>query len=76
MVLMPSNQNEENSKGKILESIKKKYPQDLSIKEIAEISKLSRETVSKYVGILEAEKKIALTRRIGKAKMYRLIGGG
>ena len=72
---MPSNQNEENSKGKILEAIKKKYPQDLSIQEIAEISKLSRETVSKYVGILEAEKKIALTRRIGKAKMYRLIGG-
>ncbi|MCK4307360.1 HTH domain-containing protein [candidate division WOR-3 bacterium] len=73
---MPSNQNEGNSKEKIFEVIEKASPQDLSIQEIAEISKLSRETVSKYVGILEAEKKIALARRIGKAKMYRLIEEG
>lgn len=76
MVLMLSSHNEENSKQKIFEVIEKAGSQDLSIQEIAEISGLSRETVSKYVGILEAEKKIALTRRIGKAKMYRLIGGG
>jgi response regulator of citrate/malate metabolism len=62
--------NEEATKQKILHAIKESYPNDLSIKEVAEKSKLSRETVSKYAGILLAENKIKLGRRIGKAKMY------
>jgi len=62
-----------DTKQKILNVIKEEYPKDLSIQEIANISKISRETISKYVGILVAEKKIILTREVGKAKMYAVI---
>lgn len=62
-----------DTKQKILNVIKEEYPKDLSIQEIANISKISRETISKYVGILVAEKKIILTREVGKAKMYAAI---
>ena len=58
------------TKQKVLDAIIKISPKDVSIQEIAEMTKLSRETVSKYVGILEAERKIKLVRTIGKAKMY------
>lgn len=65
--------NEELTKKKVYDAIKKTTPTDVSIQEIAEITSLSRETVSKYVGILVAEGKIKLARRIGKAKLYSLI---
>ncbi len=57
-----------SAKQKIYNAIKETSPKDSSIQEIADITKISRETVSKYVGILEAEKKIKLTREVGKAK--------
>ena len=59
-----------NAKQKIFNAIKEISPKDSSIQEIADITKISRETVSKYVGILEAENKIKLAREVGKAKMY------
>ena len=59
-----------SAKQKIYNAIKETSPKDSSIQEIADITKISRETVSKYVGILEAENKIKLTREVGKAKMY------
>ena len=59
-----------NAKQKIFNAIKETSPKDSSIQEIANLAKISRETVSKYVGILVAEKKIKLTREVGKAKMY------
>ncbi len=67
---MPSIKNEEQTKHKVLDAVRKASPKDLSIQEIAEMTKLSRETVSKYVGILEAEGNIKLARKIGKAKLY------
>lgn len=66
---MPKNEKLD-VKQKILSVIEKSYPRDLSIQEIADLAKISRETVSKYVGILVAENKIKLTREVGKAKMY------
>jgi len=65
--------NEVNTKMRILKVIEKAAPQDLSIQEIADRASISRETVSKYILALEAEKKIEKTRQIGKAKMYKLI---
>ena len=59
-----------SAKQKIYNAIKETSPKDSSIQEIADITKISRETVSKYVGILEAENKIKLAREVGKAKMY------
>jgi len=67
---MPSIKNEEYTKKKVLDAIRKASPKDVSIHEIAGMTKLSRETVSKYVGILKAEGKIKLTRKIGKAKLF------
>jgi predicted transcriptional regulator len=63
--------SEISKKDKIYDSIKKNQ-KDMSIQEIADDSGISRETVSKYVGILEAEGKIRLSRIIGKAKLYEL----
>lgn len=65
--------NEEITKQKVLDSIRKISPKDVSIQEIADMTKFSRETISKYVGILEAEGKIKLARKIGIAKMYTLF---
>ena len=59
-------------KGKILRTIQNGSPQDFSIQELADMTSISRETVSKYVGILEAENKIKMSRMIGKAKMYSI----
>ena len=59
-----------NAKQKIFNALKEISPKDSSIQEIADLTKISRETVSKYVGILEAENKIKLAREVGKAKMY------
>jgi predicted transcriptional regulator len=60
-----------STKKKIYDTIEKNQ-RDISIQEIADISGISRETVSKYVGILEAEGKIKLSRLVGKAKLYEL----
>ncbi len=69
-VLMPSIKTDK--KLIILNAIKKEFPIDLSIQEIADKTNISRETVSKYILVLEAEGKIVKTREIGKAKMYRI----
>lgn len=58
-------------KNKILKIIKDAHPKDLSIEEIAKTSRMSRETVSKYLAVLEAEGKIELSREVGRAKMYK-----
>lgn len=54
----------------VLDAIKKADPPYVTIQDIADATKLSRETVSKYMLVLEAEKKIKVTKIIGKAKLY------
>jgi DNA-binding IclR family transcriptional regulator len=54
----------------ILECLKRAAPRDLSIEEIAEETKVHRNTVSKYVYSLEKEGKIMMTRKLGNAKLY------
>ena len=59
-------------KNEILSIIKNAHPNDLSIEEIAKSSRMSRETVSKYIAVLEAEGKVELSRMVGRAKMYKM----
>jgi len=58
-----------SKKEEILEALEK-AGRDQSIQEIADLTHISRDTVSKYIGILEAEGKIEMTREIGRAKLY------
>jgi len=57
---------------KVLACLRKSAPKDMSIEELAEATKLHRNTVSKYVAILEAGRKIIMTRTLGNAKMFKL----
>ncbi len=56
----------------VLDAIKKANPPYVTIQDIADITKLSRETVSKYMLVLEAENKIKVTKIIGKAKLFEV----
>jgi len=55
---------------KILECLKKEFPKDLSLEEIATKTGIHRNTVSKYIWGLEKEKKVTISRSVGRAKMY------
>ena len=55
---------------KILECMEKEFPRDLSIEEIAAKTGMHRNTVSKYLWGLEKEKKVSISRIVGRAKMY------
>ena len=55
---------------KILDCLKKAAPKDLSIEEIAGITGIHRNTVSKYVFALQKEGRIILSRQLGNAKLY------
>ena len=57
----------------VLEAIKKSDPPYVTIQDIASATKLSRETVSKYMLVLEAQGKIRVTKIIGKAKLYESV---
>ena len=60
-------------KKKILDLLTKKYPKDFSIKEIKEELGYSRGTISKYLEVLKAEKRIFITRNFGKINLYSVI---
>jgi biotin operon repressor len=60
---------------KIFECLKKTAPKDLSIEEVAEITGIHRNTVSKYVFALEKEGKLILSRQLGNAKLYTVKEG-
>ena len=62
----------EETKAKVLKVFEEAYPQDLSIVEVSRRSQLSEVTGAMYVRILEAEGKIEFTRKVGRAKMFRL----
>ncbi|MFX1502938.1 MAG: hypothetical protein ACFFDH_18405 [Promethearchaeota archaeon] len=57
-------------KQKILQFFENNYPRDFNIKEIAEELKFNRHSISTYLKVLEAEKKIEVSRTIGSAIMY------
>lgn len=57
----------------IIDLLKKEYPKDFSIEEIADILHIHRNTISKYLWGLEKEGKIKISRQIGRAKMYVAI---
>ena len=57
----------------IFDAIKKADPPYVTIQDIADFTKLSRETVSKYMLVLEAEGKIKMTKIIGKARLYESL---
>ncbi len=59
----------------ILAVLRKHYPRDLSIKEVAELSGYSRETVSKYLYGLEKEGKVKLNRVLGHTKLFISLKG-
>jgi len=58
---------------KILKCLETEYPRDLSIEEIARKTGIHRNTVSKYIWGLERERKVKVSREIGRAKMYTAI---
>jgi predicted transcriptional regulator len=59
-----------DKKQKIFNAIRKANPPYVTIQDIADLTKISRETVSKYMLVLEAEGKIRVTKKVGKAKLY------
>jgi DNA-binding transcriptional ArsR family regulator len=66
-----------DQKNKVLQVLEKAYtiPGDLSIGEIARAAGMSDITASKYVSVLEAEGKIEISRRVGRAVFYRIKKG-
>jgi response regulator of citrate/malate metabolism len=62
--------NEKSTKQIVLEAIKKADPPYVTIQEIADVTKLSRETVSKYMLVLAAEGKLKVTKTVGKVNLY------
>jgi len=58
---------------KIMKELEKAHPSDLSIGEVARKTGLSRTTVSTYLKVLEAEGKIKISRKVGRAVFYQLL---
>jgi DNA-binding IclR family transcriptional regulator len=63
----------EDAEQKILRCLQEVYPKDLSIEEISDLTKLHRNTTSKYVYSLCKQGTIKVTRQIGRAKMYQVL---
>jgi len=61
-----------DNKTKVLKTLEEAYPQDLCIGEVAKATNLSRPTVSTWLKVLEAEGKIEVSRKVGKAIFYRI----
>jgi len=57
-------------KEKILDFLKKYYPKDFSIKEVAIGTGYHRNTVSTYLKVLEAGEEVYITRNFGKINLY------
>lgn len=65
--------SEKSTKDIVLDAIKKAKPPYVTIQDIADATMKSRETVSKYMLVLEAEGKIHVTKIVGKAKLYEVV---
>jgi len=55
---------------RIFKCLESEYPRDLSIEEIARKTGIHRNTVSKYIWGLEKVGKVAVSRVVGRAKLY------
>ena len=70
---MTSIKDEKSTKEIILNAIKKANPSYVTIQNIADDTSLARDTVSKYMAVLVAEKKIHITKKIGKVNLYEAV---
>ena len=59
-------------KKRILAFLKNEYPKDFSIQEIADKTKMHRNTISIYLKVLRAEEMIVISRVIGNNTMYSI----
>ena len=66
--------SEKSTKQIVLDAIKKANPSYVTIQEIADATKLSRETVSKYMLVLVAEGRLKITKTVGKVNLYEAEG--
>lgn len=66
---------DEKKKNKIVGELRRLYPCDLSIGEVSKRVHMSDPTVSTYLKVLEAERKIEISRKVGNAVFYRLNKG-
>ena len=57
-------------KEKIFSLLKRNFPKDFSIQEVADDTGFHRNTVSTYLKVLVAGKKAVITRSIGKVNLY------
>ena len=58
---------------RIISLLQEQYPTDLSIKDIATAISVGRNTTSKYLAILEIQGMIHMTRKIDRAKLYKIL---
>jgi len=61
-------------KERIFEFLRDNYPKDFNIQEIADKTEIHRNTVSTYVKVLVVEKKLKVTRKMGKINLYSYNG--
>lgn len=57
-------------KQKILTILKESFPKDFTIQEVANATGVHRNTISTYLKVMNAEKKVVITRKIGKINLY------
>ncbi len=60
-------------KQKILEFLKQSHPKDFSVQEVADGTEFHRNTVSVYLKVMVAEKKVIIARKIGNANLYAFL---
>lgn len=63
---------EEDTKKTVLAVFKTAYPNDLSIAEASKHAGVAPNTASTWIKVLNAERMLEESRKIGNAKMYRL----
>jgi len=65
-------EDRKDTKETVLGVFQKVFPAEFSIKEASKRAKLTRETMSKYIGILVAEGELKATKKVGNTKLFLL----
>ena len=65
-------QVKEINEEKVLIAIKNANPPAITIDEVAQETKLARQTVSKYIEKLHAEGKIKIFKKVGNVNLYQI----